>query len=107
MAPEEPWRLAIVVDASRELEEAIPGGTRRQLLGQALQVELRSLPLRAGVGLWLSAEGGAQAFLNPGPAAGQKGLELALPAGRGAPDLAPGVRSARQCSWTGAAAAYW
>jgi hypothetical protein len=94
--PREPWNLGIVVDCSPEMIRPWLGTTRLLAAEAALQLELRTLPMRTRVGVWLVGGGPGQVreFIVPAPAAEAKGLQVILPNLAGGADLAAGVASA-------------
>ena len=78
-----PWRLALVVEQSAARDRALGSTKGRQALRQALQMELRTLPLRIEAGLWAAGERGPVKLLEPGPAVTLRGQKLNLAAGTG------------------------
>jgi hypothetical protein len=89
-----PWRLAVVVEHSTTRDQALGGTQGRQALRQALQMELRTLPLRIQAGVWLAKESGPVSLVKPGPAVNMRGLKLNLLQGQGKTRLEPALAQA-------------
>ncbi len=96
----EPWNLALVVDGSTRLDRPWLRSTPRAALSGALQLELRSLPLRVTAAVWESCRKGARNLVPPTASPKLKGCNLALLPGEGGPDLGPGMKAA--LAWLGA-----
>ncbi len=74
-----PWNLALVVDNTAALDQPWLGSPLRPLVEAALQTELRTLPLRVKVGVWLANQQGASLFIPPASALEVKQAEVILP----------------------------
>ncbi|KMY69025.1 hypothetical protein AAU61_05645 [Desulfocarbo indianensis] len=95
---QEPWSLAFVVEDSSAMAEPWLGSYRREAVEKALNLELRTLPLRISAGVWLARAGKAERLVPPASALELKDLELKLPAPlAGPPELGPAVAAA--CAW--------
>ncbi len=96
VVPREPWHLGVVVDCSEVMDRPWQGSTRLLAAEAALKLELRTLPLRARVAVWLAGggEGQTREFVAPAQAGEVKGLGVILPSLGGKADLAAGVAKA-------------
>lgn len=52
-----PWNVTLVVDNGAAMAQPWLGTIRATVVESALQLELRTMPLRARVGVWLANEG--------------------------------------------------
>lgn len=89
-----PWALAVVVESSAAMDRPWLGTTRTDALEKALELELRSLPLRVRAGMWLSRSDGARALAGPAVARQLKPMSLILPRKGGGRGLGPGIAQA-------------
>ncbi len=90
-----PWSLAFVVEGSVEMTRPWRESSRREALERALNLELRTLPLRASAAVWLAQPGGVEPLVPPSTALELKDLDLRLPQPRsGRVDLGPALAQA-------------
>lgn len=94
-----PWNLAVVVDLTGPVDAPWLGATRRRALQSALEMELRTLPLRVTAGVWAAGGNQAAQVIKPRRAVGLKGLDLKLPGLAGPGGLAQALDAA--ADWTG------
>ncbi len=90
----QPWALAVVVESSAAMDRPWMGATRTDVLEKALELELRSLPLRIKAAIWLGRPGGSRALAGPAPSRQLKPLTLTLPRKGGDRGLLPGIAKA-------------
>jgi len=83
-----PWSLAIVVEHSAGMLSPWLGQKRSEAVEKALNLELRTLPLRISAGVWLAGYGKAEALAPPATSLELKEIDLKLPqAATSQPDL--------------------
>ena len=78
-----PWRLALVLEHSSARDQALGGTLGRQALGRALQMELRTLPLRIKAGMWLADGRPGPPLVPPAPAVKLRRVKLNIGRGEG------------------------
>lgn len=93
----EPWSIAFVVEHSVDMTRPWLESQRKKAVEKALNLELRTLPLRVSAGAWLAASDGVKPLVQPSTSLELKeiGLKLPMPTTSGAA-LAPAVEKAAQ-----------
>jgi hypothetical protein len=77
--PTQPWNLAIVVEHSAAMIRPWQGRKRSDVVEKALNLELRTLPLRISAAVWLAGFDRAEVIAGPSTSLELKEIDLKLP----------------------------